>query len=194
MQQQRTNPDKIYTKFSSVPAADGDAAVALVDTELLLEALGARAAGVAAGRIEAGRSRRPGLCGSATESQLVTWLLSVKRNTLLHMKVAEGHQTCQHGLVSHSSTSTQTLAPSAPKVVRYIGYGHSPHCRPPKAREQEVSASQPPLLAAQRFGPFNGTLAGASAQLSPTQLSMQRQLRGQKEWPMSEDIHSSTHC
>jgi hypothetical protein len=104
---------------------------------------------------------------------------------------ARGH-TCQHGFVSHSSTSMQTLAPSAPNVVRYIGYGHSPHCRPPKANEQAVSASHPPLLAAQRSGPDDGTLAGASAQLSPTQLSMQRQLRGQKEWPMGEDIYGGT--
>ena len=35
----------------SVPAADRDAAVALVDAELLLEPLGARAAGVATGRV-----------------------------------------------------------------------------------------------------------------------------------------------
>ena len=45
----------------SVPAADRDAAVALVDAELLLEPLRARAAGVAAGRVLAGRGRRPRL-------------------------------------------------------------------------------------------------------------------------------------
>jgi hypothetical protein len=74
------------------------------------------------------------------------------------------------------------LAPSAPNVVRYIGYGHSPHCRPPNANEQEVSASQPPLLVAQRSGaqsppPPHGKLEGASSQCSPAQLSMHVQLQ-----------------
>jgi hypothetical protein len=62
--QQRCNESsEASTHMQLVPcrATDGDAAVALVDAEFLLEARRARAAGVGAKRVEALRRRRPGL-------------------------------------------------------------------------------------------------------------------------------------
>jgi hypothetical protein len=107
----------ICTTYSSVPAADGNAAVALAHAELLLKTLGARAAGVAAGRVEAGRGRRPRLRATCINAHGRTNMTHTcePSEVLLKGKLCVWEATlASKSLVSHSSTSTQTLAPSAP--------------------------------------------------------------------------------